>query len=89
MADFIQINPADNVIIALRDFSQGEVISVEQKELKIIGDVPKGHKIALVPISENEDIIKYGAPIGHATKAIEAGEHIPCSEYKNQSFRYD
>ena len=82
MADFIQINPADNLIIALRDFSQGEVIFVENKELKIIGDVPKGHKIALIPISENEDIIKYGAPIGHATKAIEAGEHIHVQNIK-------
>ncbi len=82
MADFIKINPADNVIIALKDFSTGEIISIEEKELEVVNDVPKGHKIALVPIAENEDIIKYGAPIGHATQAIAAGEHIHVQNLK-------
>jgi len=82
MADFIKINPADNVIIALKDFSTGETISIDQQELEIVNDIPKGHKIALVPISENEDIIKYGAPIGHATQNIAAGEHIHVQNLK-------
>lgn len=82
MADFIKINPIDNVIIALKDFSTGDSIVIDQKELKIANDIPKGHKIALVSINENEDIIKYGAPIGHATKAIFAGEHIHVQNIK-------
>ncbi len=82
MADFIRINPADNVIIALKDFVAGEIIFVDEQELTIINDIPKGHKIALVSIGENEDIIKYGAPIGHALKDIEAGEHIHVQNLK-------
>ena len=35
-----------------------------------------GHKYALRPIAENENVIKYGMPIGHAVKAIAQGEHI-------------
>lgn len=27
-----------------------------------------GHKEALVPIAEGENVIKYGFPIGHATR---------------------
>jgi len=82
MADFIKINPTDNVIIALKDFSAGEIIEVDEQKLTVVGDVPKGHKIALTAIAENEDIIKYGAPIGHATQAIEAGEHIHVQNLK-------
>ncbi|MCY1721643.1 altronate dehydratase family protein [Prolixibacteraceae bacterium Z1-6] len=82
MADFIKINQADNVIIALKDFVAGEIISVDGAELKMVNDTPKGHKIALVSISENLDIIKYGAPIGHATTAISAGEHIHVQNIK-------
>jgi altronate hydrolase len=40
------------------------------------GDVPAGHKFALSPIAEGENVIKYGYPIGHATKAIALGEHV-------------
>ena len=82
MADFIKINPVDNVVIALKDFSAGDKLVVDGQELEIKNDIPKGHKIALTAIAENEDIIKYGAPIGHATQAIEAGEHIHVQNLK-------
>ena len=35
-----------------------------------------GHKYALRPIKAGENVIKYGMPIGHATRDIAAGEHI-------------
>lgn len=35
-----------------------------------------GHKYAMHNISRGENIIKYGNPIGHATKYIKKGEHI-------------
>ncbi len=76
MADFIKINPIDNVVIALKDFLEGDTISIDQTDLKLVNDIPKGHKIALVALNEDENIIKYGAPIGHAIKPIQAGEHI-------------
>jgi len=82
MADFFKINPADNVIIALKDFSSGDVISVDGHKLEIVSDVPRGHKIALEPVAENENVIKYGFPIGHAIQPISAGEHIHVQNLK-------
>ncbi|WP_167609485.1 UxaA family hydrolase [Maribellus sediminis] len=82
MADFIKINPVDNVVIALKDFSAGDKIVVDSQELEIKNEIPKGHKIAVLAIGENEDIIKYGAPIGHATQNIAAGEHIHVQNLK-------
>ena len=35
-----------------------------------------GHKYALRDIAEGENVIKYGMPIGHATKPIAKGEHV-------------
>lgn len=35
-----------------------------------------GHKYALRNIQQGENIIKYGQPIGHATRDIAAGEHV-------------
>ena len=35
-----------------------------------------GHKYAIRPIAEGENVIKYGMPIGHATCAIAVGEHV-------------
>lgn len=38
--------------------------------------IPAGHKRALHDIAEGENIIKYGYPIGHATRLIKQGEWV-------------
>ena len=35
-----------------------------------------GHKYAIRPIAEGENVVKYGMPIGHAKTAIAPGEHV-------------
>ncbi len=35
-----------------------------------------GHKVALRDIKKDENVIKYGYPIGHALEDIKAGEHV-------------
>ena len=76
--DYIRINPADNVAVALADLKAGTL--VEGVTLKT--DVPQGHKITLKPLAEGENVIKYGFPIGHVVKAVEAGEWIDHNSVK-------
>lgn len=45
-------------------------------------DSDTGHKIARINISEGENIIKYGFPIGHATRNISAGETVHTDNLK-------
>ena len=51
-------------------------IEVDNKKIEIKEDVKRGHKIAIDNISTDENIIKYGYPIGHAIKDIEIGEWV-------------
>lgn len=76
MTNSIQIHVLDNVVIALKDFSGGEILEVGDQQLTILAEVPRGHKIAIRPIAQGEDVIKYGVPIGHATQDIQPGEHV-------------
>ena len=39
-------------------------------------NLENGHKYAIRPIKTGENVIKYGAPIGHATCDINVGEHV-------------
>lgn len=53
-----------------------------------------GHKYALRDIAEGENIIKYGMPIGHATRAIAKGEHVHVHNVKtnlgdNLEYKYE
>lgn len=76
MKEFIKINPKDNVLIALRDYKKGEHIFLENIDLELKEDIGRGHKIALCSIKTDENIIKYGMPIGHALSDIQKGEWV-------------
>ncbi|BCZ46118.1 altronate hydrolase [Clostridium gelidum] len=76
MKEILKINEKDNVIVALRDLSKNEVIEVDDKKIEIKEDIKRGHKIAIMIISVDENIIKYGYPIGHATKEIQDGAWV-------------
>ncbi|WP_207535803.1 UxaA family hydrolase [Desertivirga arenae] len=82
MKEFIKIHSKDNVVIALKSFSVGDVIEVEGKRIIVISDVERGHKIATEDIASGSDIIKYGYPIGHAISDIKTGEHVHVQNVK-------
>ena len=76
MEKFLKINPADSVVVCLQPISQGEVITVDGKDITVLQDTPAGHKVLLADKNEGEDIIKYGYPIGHARTALKAGTWV-------------
>ena len=69
---YIKINPADNVAVALQDLAAGEVV----EGVKLLTDVPRGHKIVLRDLVAGENVIKYGFPIGHVTRDAAAGTMV-------------
>ena len=75
-SSFLKINPIDSVVVCLRAMKAGETISVAGKEITLLQDTPAGHKVLIMNKAEGEDIIKYGYPIGHARKALKAGEWV-------------
>ena len=68
----IIINGLDNVAVALTDLHKGEV----HEGVTLLEDITKGHKFALVKISEGGQVIKYGNPIARATEEIQKGAHV-------------
>ncbi len=72
MPDFIQIHPNDNVAVALHTIAAG----TEFNGVKANMDIPQGHKMALKAMEANDQVMKYGFSIGHATAAIAAGDWV-------------
>ena len=70
MDKLIRIHEMDNVAVATQPVAAGEAITVGAFSLTAAQEIPAGHKIALMPIAEGENIIKYGFPIGHAKRNI-------------------
>ncbi len=74
--NFIKINPADNVAVALADLRKGESIRVLEEEIILNSDIPRGHKFALIDLGSADSIIKYGFPIGKLKSAVRKGDLI-------------
>ena len=72
MPDFIRIHPADNVAVALHAVPAGTVFEGVTAQM----DIPQGHKMALKDLAENDQVMKYGFSIGHATAAVQAGQWV-------------
>lgn len=86
---FFVHHDADNVGVAVADIQRGQRVegwlmeSNGSLELVANDDIPLGHKIALAPIGAGQTVVKYGHPIGKATRAIAKGEHVHTHNLKS------
>lgn len=74
--EIIKIHTNDNVAVTLIDRFAGDTFTIEDQSITLKEDVIRGHKIALTAIETGKNVMKYGAPIGHATVDISIGEHV-------------
>lgn len=78
----LRIHPADNVAVALEDLAEGQQVALAGLSLTLSRAIPRGHKVALALIAPDQNIVKYGNPIGHATAAIQPGDWVHTQNLK-------
>jgi altronate hydrolase len=69
----LRLNASDNVVIAVDEFPAGAAVLPEATARERI---PRGHKMATVPIPPDAAIRKFGQIIGFASRPIAAGEWV-------------
>lgn len=62
--------------VATEDLPAGEEVVFGARTFSLAQDVPRGHKICVQALAVGEKVVKYGASIGSATRAIGLGEHV-------------
>lgn len=72
----LRISDQDNVAVVLHDVQQGQTLQIGNLSVTARDDIPMGHKIAVVPIEQGANVVKYGFPIGQATVAIAPGDWV-------------
>ena len=76
----VVINEKDNVATALEMLRAGTEVSADVQgrveKIRVLSDIPMGHKLALRDIEKGESVIKYGEPIGQSTSKISRGEYV-------------
>lgn len=72
MAKALTIDARDNVATLIEDAVAGERVA----GVTLLDPVARGHKVALRTIARDATVTKFGFPIGRATRAVAAGEHV-------------
>lgn len=73
---FLRVDPRDEVAVALGPLAKGQRVDVDGSEVELRDDIAQGHKFAVHDVARASAIRKYGWPIGTASRAISAGDHV-------------
>jgi len=72
----LRLSPDDNIGVATTTLEAGQTVACAGQPITLAQRIPTGHKLALVDIAAGQKVVKYGAPIGSASRAIAAGEYV-------------
>ncbi len=81
--DTIQLSPVDNIVVLARSVEAGIRIRISGQDFPMPAPLALGHKLACRGIACGEKIMKYGVPIGSATRNIAVGEHVHLHNMKS------
>src|SRR5271156_5056850 len=84
----LQLDPRDNVLIALKNLRQGERIDFSGHTYVLTTDVHAKHKFATADLAAGADLIMYGVLIGKARQPISAGEALTTSNTVHEATSY-
>ncbi len=84
---FLRLNPADNVVIALREIAAGTRLDGEN--VVAAEKIPAGHKLATRARAAGEPVRRYGQIIGFASPASAPGQHVHTHNLEMRDFARD
>jgi len=73
-------------VLALKAGVEAHAVTLEGRRagsVKVAEDIPLGHKVAMRDLPEGKEVIKYGRPIGRATKTIPSGSRVHVHNLKS------
>ncbi len=81
----LQLDPRDNVLVALRDLQSGQAIAFGGAEHILQSNVPGKHKFTVRNLAAGENVIMYGVVVGEAVQAIPAGGLLTTSNIRHKA----
>lgn len=79
MTRAIVLHPSDNVATLIDDAAKDTEASLNGQTsgtVRLVADIPYGHKCAVTALKRGDDILKYGQVIGRSTADIPVGDHV-------------
>jgi altronate hydrolase len=88
MPQVLQLDPRDNVLIALADLKEGDAVEFGCVRFSLTTRVPAKHKFATQDLSVGDAITMYGVLVGKASAPIQKGELLTLSNIHHEAAPY-
>jgi altronate hydrolase len=85
MPRVLQIDPRDNVLIALEDLHQGDTVMIDGQPAVLPASVPCKHKFVTQARAKGDPVIMYGVLVGRASQSIARGEVVTVRNLSHDS----
>jgi altronate hydrolase len=70
----LQLDPRDNVLVALTDLRKGEAVSFAGNDYVLLSDVPAKHKFLTLDLPAGGEVVMYGVLVGKNPEPLRRGE---------------
>lgn len=87
--NYLQIDPKDNIIVAITPLAKNTFIDVAGETFSLQGDIKQKHKFALYDFKVGDEIFMYGVLIGKAVLPIQKGTAITIENVKHASAEFN
>jgi len=84
----LQVNPGDNVLVALTDLSKGEELSFNGVTYVLTEDIAAKHKFFMQDLQPGDGIIMYGVLVGKAQVGVTKGSRMSTENTKHAAEPY-
>jgi len=84
----LQLDPRDNVLVALAPLEAGATVSFRQSSCPVVDSIPAKHKLTLVDLRPGDLILMYGMVVGEATTAIPRGGLVSTRNIRHRTGGY-
>jgi altronate hydrolase len=78
-----KVHPDDNVLVALTNLEEGEIVSYNDSSFTLPSRVPAKHKFVTADLKAGDEVKMYGVLVGKAEKPIPKGGVITTSNLKH------
>jgi altronate hydrolase len=88
MQSVLQLDPRDNVLIALTDLKSGKRIEFSGKTYSLISDIPAKHKFAASDLPLGATVFMYGVLVGKTCQPVRQGELLTLANLRHEAAAY-
>jgi altronate hydrolase len=84
----LQLDPRDNVLVALKPLRKGDSVSFSGSDYTLLSDIPAKHKFVVKDLAAGDRIVMYGGLVGTMSEPLRRGDLLSTRNLRHAASDY-